>query len=783
MSRPRVLCVSSDRSTRASVTLSLTDEPVNVVVAQQSAEAVSRLEQEPIDAIVIDASTVTDVPTLIEAAESRTPKMPTFVYWGETGDADGVDATAAGTGEADEVDADENDENNENNENEDGDEDADSIAVLSQVVARSDDRSSSNRLADAITEQLNVGIASQAVAGRIIANARADADADPNAAAVGSATSTAGSGTESRSSTASPEADPDTDADPDGAESDESASLPPDLAWIVDAVRRRLVDATSPAAVERVLREEFMASDRFVFAWVGEYDRGEREIVPWLTDPSETEWPMQRTFSIGADAGTRSLLERSLHDRELRTVDLTGTDATEAACDRVPFGAQAIDRNVGTVAAVPLATDDELYGVFVVYARRGLSDADRVVLRSTAEVASHVLETIAVRGQFEQQQRILQRYERLVETAGDGMYVFDEDGNFMTVNDALVEMTGYSREGLLGEHATFLFDEDDVEAGAEIIESLLKSDRSTDTLELVLETKSGETIPCEIQIAVLTHDGEFHGSVGVVRDITERKRQERKLRERNERLDAFAKIVSHDLRNPLGVAQGYIDLVEQTGSLEHAENVRDGLDRMETIIDDVLAIARGGEWAAETEPVDLESVANDAWENVSTAEATLSVAETTTLLADRSRLLRLLENCFRNSVEHGSTSPDSRARQDSVEHGSTSSRPRADDSVEHGTSDDDRDDALTIRLGPLEDEERAGFFVEDDGNGLPDEIRDEVFDPSVSTSSEGLGIGLWVVREVATGHGWTVTAGESDDGGARFEFETDGDRDAVQFAD
>ena len=781
MSRPRVLCVSSDRSTRASVTLSLTDEPVNVVVAQQSAEAVSRLEREPIDAIVIDASTVTDVPALIEAAESRTPKMPTFVYWGERPDADaganatadadsdsdsdaassGDDTEAAATSEpgADESGT-ESDENGGADETETGTgtDERDSIAVLSQVVARSDERSSSNRLADAITEQLNIGIASQAVAGRIIANARADADADPNAAAAGAATSSA-------ASASGTDRGADADADPEAGDpdDDDAVSLPPDLAWIIDAVRRRLVDATSPAAVERVLREEFMASDRFVFAWVGEYDRGEREIVPWLTDPSETEWPMQRTFSIGADAGERALLERALHDHALRTVDLTDP----AASDRVPFGAQAIDRNVGTVAAVPLATDDELYGVFVVYARRGLSDADRVVLRSTAGVASHVLETIAVRGQFEQQQRILQRYERLVETAGDGMYVFDEDGNFMTVNDALVEMTGYSREGLLGEHATFLFDEDDVEAGEEIIESLLKSERSTDTLELVLETKSGETIPCEIQIAVLTHDGEFHGSVGVVRDITERKRQERKLRERNERLDAFARIVSHDLRNPLSVAQGYIDLVEQTGSTEHAENVRDGLDRMETIIDDVLAIARGGEWAAETEPVDLESVASDAWEHVSTAEATLTVTESTTLMADRSRLLRLLENCFRNSVEHGSTS----------------SRPRADDSAERGTSRTESDDALTIRLGTLEDESRSGFFVEDDGTGLPDEIRDEVFDPSVSTSSEGLGIGLWVVREVATGHGWTVTAGESDNGGARFEFETDGDRDADRFAD
>lgn len=226
----------------------------------------------------------------------------------------------------------------------------------------------------------------------------------------------------------------------------------------------------------------------------------------------------------------------------------------------------------------------------------------------------------------------------------------------------------------------------------------------------------------------------------MLRDVTERKRRERKLRERNERLDAFARIVSHDLRNPLGVAQGYLELLEETGDAEYAEKIREGLERMEGIIEDVLAIARDGEWAANAESVELESAAREAWDHVSTGTTTLSIPASMTLEADRSRLLRLLENCFRNSIEHGETTE-------------------------------------TVRVGPLPSD-RRGFFVEDDGTGLPDEIRDEIFDPSVSTATEGLGIGLWIVREVATGHGWSVTATESDDGGARFEFDLE-----AQFSD
>ncbi|WP_440769763.1 PAS domain S-box protein [Natronorubrum sp. DTA28] len=681
MSRPRVLCVSSDRSTRASVTLALTDTPVNVVVAQCTSDAVERLAQQSIDAIVIDASTVANVPALVDTVESESPETPTFVHWGDT------------------------------------ETDAGSVAVLSEVVARTEDTESPDRLADAVTGRVN-----------------ADSSATTN---------------DARSDSSGTDRPLETD------DNQRIPGLPADLEAVVSGVRRRLVDVTSPVAVERILREEFTATDRFGFAWVGEYDRGEREVVPWLTDPDSMEWPMQRTFPIGD--GEQPLLERALRTGKLQTLQHIANNR-----DGVPFGDHAFDRGVHAVAVAPLSSSDDVYGVFVVYAPEPFAEAERTAIRAAADASSHVLETIVARGALAQQERSLRRYERLVETAGDGMYVLDEHGHFMTVNDALTEMTGYSREGLLGEHASLVFDPDDIEAGEAKIRSLLASETSTDTLELYLETKTGDRVPCEVQIAVLVHDGEYLGSVAVIRDITERKRSERKLREQNERLDAFARIVSHDLRNPLSVAQGYLDLLEETESLEHAENVRDGLDRMESIVEDVLAIARDGQWATDTEPVDLESVARDAWEYVSTADASLSVAETTAIEADRSRLLRLLENLFRNAVEHGSTSPASQAR---------------------GETGNDGDTALSVRIGLLEssdgtDAEPRGFFVEDDGAGLPENMRHELFDPSVSSSSsDGLGIGLWVVREVATGHGWSVTAAESETGGARFEFAFDAEPD------
>ena len=348
MSRPRVLCVSADRNTRASVTLSLTDAPVNVVIAQESAAALERLDAEPIDAVVVDATTIPNVPAVTDAVESRAPECPTFVYWGERG----------------------------------GDE-----SVLTEVVAGADGGGPSPQFGAAIVDRLG-------------------ADDDGSAA------------------------NPSRSADVDALEVGDDVDVPEELETALATARCRLVDARSPVVVERVLREECTALERFEFAWVGEFDRGEREVVPWLTDLEATTWPLRRTFSIGG--GDQPLLERALETRELQHVE-----DVERNADLVPLGDRALERGVRSVAVAPLASVDQLYGVLVVYARRPLSAGGRETIRSLTEAASAVLETIDVRGRLEQHERALHRYERLVETAGDGMYVLDDQGHFTTINDAL----------------------------------------------------------------------------------------------------------------------------------------------------------------------------------------------------------------------------------------------------------------------------------------------------------------------------------------------------------
>jgi signal transduction histidine kinase len=216
--------------------------------------------------------------------------------------------------------------------------------------------------------------------------------------------------------------------------------------------------------------------------------------------------------------------------------------------------------------------------------------------------------------------------------------------------------------------------------------------------------------------------------VTVLTDITDRRDDRRALEQRNERLDEFASIVGHDLRNPLNVAIGALNLVRDERDDTRLDTVARAHERMNDLIDDLLALARGGRDAIEPGSVDLADCSEACWRTVDTAETTLVTDVDRTIRADRSRLQQLFESLYRNAIEHGG-----------------------------------RDGTVTV--GELDD----GFYVADDGPGIPAEERDDVFDSGHSGVPGGTGFGLSIVRGVAQAHGWTVDVTDGADGGARIE--------------
>jgi PAS domain S-box-containing protein len=208
--------------------------------------------------------------------------------------------------------------------------------------------------------------------------------------------------------------------------------------------------------------------------------------------------------------------------------------------------------------------------------------------------------------------------------------------------------------------------------------------------------------------------------------------RERELERQNDRLEAFASVVSHDLRDPLNAASMQVELLRADGvDNEYVDRLDDVHDRMESLVADVLSLARDGRTVGETQPVAVETVARDAWETAGVPTATLTVGDALGRVdADPERFRTLLENLLGNAVHHAG-------------------------------------DDVTVTVGALADD--AGFYVADDGPGIPESDRDAVFEHGYTDSADGTGLGLAIVRSVAGAHDWAVAVAESTAGGARFE--------------
>ncbi|KTG30726.1 hybrid sensor histidine kinase/response regulator [Haloferax profundi] len=266
-----------------------------------------------------------------------------------------------------------------------------------------------------------------------------------------------------------------------------------------------------------------------------------------------------------------------------------------------------------------------------------------------------------------------------------------------------------------------------------------------------------------------------------------RQRRERELRRQNDRLEEFASVVSHDLRNPLNVAKGFVELAREEDDVTYLDRALDGVGRMDTLLNDVLTLARQGRKVGETNAVAIENVVERAWKAVDTGDDAVLIVEDGlgTTPADEGRLQQAFENLFRNAVEHGSTSNQTMSG-DAVEHGSTDRRNPSDDGSESGAAEGPdchadgvaRNPDILVRVGPTE----SGFYVADDGPGIPEDKRDTVFEHGHTTSESGSGFGLSIVESIVEAHGWeiAVTDPESDLGGARFEFDVGGVRSEVE---
>jgi signal transduction histidine kinase len=263
---------------------------------------------------------------------------------------------------------------------------------------------------------------------------------------------------------------------------------------------------------------------------------------------------------------------------------------------------------------------------------------------------------------------------------------------------------------------------------------------------------------------VRDEDGEVAAIVPSGNDITERKEHAERLEQKTDRLESFASMLAHELRNPTMIGQIYSQQLPGGSDSDAVEYVTEAFDRIEAIIDVMLVLTRGQEAVGERAPVALADAARDAWDNVDAPDAELAAESDGVIEADETYVQHLFRNLLKNAVEHGSTS----------------NRPMDDDAVEHGGRD------VTVTVGTLSDDVSAsdandgsadavgGFYVAADGVGIPADERDVIFDEGYTTAAEsgGSGLGLAFVRKLTNVYEWDCMVTESEDGGVRFEFRT-----------
>ncbi|KAA9410209.1 PAS domain-containing sensor histidine kinase [Haloarcula hispanica] len=302
-----------------------------------------------------------------------------------------------------------------------------------------------------------------------------------------------------------------------------------------------------------------------------------------------------------------------------------------------------------------------------------------------------------------------------------------------SINEAFADTFGYDQTDAVGTELRTLLAPPG--ADSEVIRTDWWEQTGQSEQEVRRTTASGEIRTYLFRSTIVTRDSSQLEGYGIYTDITERKRREQQLKHQNERLDEFVSIVSHDLRNPLNVASGRTHLL--LGDIEDAA-VREGLqevaaahERMARILDDTLTLARQGRVVGETTSVSIEAVAADAWQQVETGDATLTIETDATIEADAERLQQLFENLYRNAIEHAGAE-------------------------------------CTVVVSAPETHEN-GFSIADDGPGISPDDRELVFEHGYSTNSDGTGFGLSIVQSIAEAHGWSVAVSESERGGARFD--------------
>ena len=333
----------------------------------------------------------------------------------------------------------------------------------------------------------------------------------------------------------------------------------------------------------------------------------------------------------------------------------------------------------------------------------------------------------------------------------DGLVVLDADLRIELLNTEACRVLGVSSELATGEELAR------VGTGPEFVRiarAVLASGGTQVESELRVQRRSADDMVVDVAASPLFENGAgASGVVIVLRDCTIQRSLQDWVSER-ERLDAFGEIaagIAHEVRNPLGGIRGAAEILASRAVDERARDaagliVRE-VDRIATLVDDLMIFKQGGELVLA--PLNIHRVLDDVLDLLSmdplgagvklTREFDPSIPE---ILGDFDRLVQVFLNLARNALQ--ALEGDGRLL------------------IETRTT-------LDHRLGSASGPRLPGVVVtvEDDGPGIPPELRAKVTTPFFTTRRGGTGLGLAVAGHWVARHGGTLRIGDAPSGGTR----------------
>ena len=347
----------------------------------------------------------------------------------------------------------------------------------------------------------------------------------------------------------------------------------------------------------------------------------------------------------------------------------------------------------------------------------------------------------------------------VVDTAVDGVILIDMRGNIVMFNPACEKLFGYAREELIGQNVKVLMPTPFHEEHDGYLANYHKTgERKIIGIgrEVMGRRKDGSTFPMDLSVGEARHRGEplF---VGIIRDITDRKREEShreelisQLTQSNEERGYFAHIASHDLKQSLRMVSAFCGLLQQRYSDRLDEQGREFLGlaassalQMTDLLDDMLEYGRLITDEARSSWFDsgeiMRHVLDTLSEPINISRAVVTQDPLPMIYANPVRFTRLLENLIGNAIKYVAPGV----------------QPRVHVSAQI---------AQDVWL----------FKVKDNGIGVSPEYRVQVFEPfkRLHTSSEypGTGLGLSICKRIVEGFGGEMGIEENAEGGSTFTF-------------